>query len=79
MLPEPRLGLHFGTTPEFWLNLQTDHDLRLFRRGKIKAITKQVKPLAMCGVTRLVDCEKPFLERRWRSSCGCAAHAKCEG
>ena len=40
-----RLGLYFGTTPEFWLNLQTDYDLRLVRRGKLKAITKQVKPL----------------------------------
>ena len=40
-----RLGLYFGTTPEFWLNLQTDYDLRLIRRGKLKAIEKQVKPL----------------------------------
>ncbi len=40
-----RLGLYFGTTPEFWLNLQTDYDLRLVRRSKLKAITKQVKPL----------------------------------
>ena len=40
-----RLGLYFGTTPEFWLNLQTDYDLRLVRRAKLKAITKQVKPL----------------------------------
>lgn len=40
-----RLGLLFGTTAEFWLNLQTDYDLRKFRRGKLKAIEKQVKPL----------------------------------
>jgi addiction module HigA family antidote len=24
-----RLGKHFGMTPQFWLNLQTDYDLRL--------------------------------------------------
>ncbi|HEY2952477.1 MAG TPA: HigA family addiction module antitoxin [Verrucomicrobiae bacterium] len=40
-----RLGLYLGTTAEFWLNLQTDYDLRLARRGKLKAIAKQVKPL----------------------------------
>ncbi len=40
-----RLGLYFGTTPEFWLNLQTDYDLRILRKGKLKAIEKQVKPL----------------------------------
>jgi addiction module HigA family antidote len=27
-----RLGLYFGNTPEFWLNLQTHHDLKLARR-----------------------------------------------
>jgi antitoxin HigA-1 len=24
-----RLGKHFGMTPQFWMNLQTDYDLRL--------------------------------------------------
>jgi plasmid maintenance system antidote protein VapI len=24
-----RLGKYFGITPQFWLNLQTDYDLRL--------------------------------------------------
>ncbi len=42
----PRLSLYFGTTAEFWLNLQTDYDLRLARRGKLKAIARQVKPLS---------------------------------
>lgn len=27
-----RLGKYFGTTAERWMNLQTDHDLRLARR-----------------------------------------------
>lgn len=27
-----RLGRYFGTSPELWLNLQTDYDLRVARR-----------------------------------------------
>lgn len=27
-----RLSLYFGNSPEFWLNLQTHHDLKLARR-----------------------------------------------
>jgi antitoxin HigA-1 len=27
-----RLGLYFGNSPEFWLNLQTHHDLKRARR-----------------------------------------------
>jgi addiction module HigA family antidote len=27
-----RLGQYFGTTPHFWLNLQTSYDLRRFER-----------------------------------------------
>ena len=28
-----RLGLFFGTTPEFWMNLQAHYDLKLARRA----------------------------------------------
>jgi len=28
-----RLGLYFGNTPEFWMNLQTHYDLKMARRG----------------------------------------------
>lgn len=28
-----RLSKYFGTTPEFWLNLQAGHDLRLARQS----------------------------------------------
>ncbi len=28
-----KLGKYFGTTPEFWMNLQTDYDLRLAAGG----------------------------------------------
>lgn len=38
-----RLGKYFGMTPQFWMNLQTDYDLRLAARraplNKIKART----------------------------------------
>lgn len=27
-----RLGLYFGTSPEFWLNLQSHYDLKMARR-----------------------------------------------
>jgi antitoxin HigA-1 len=27
-----RLGLYFGNSPEFWMNLQTHHDLKMARR-----------------------------------------------
>jgi antitoxin HigA-1 len=27
-----RLGLYFGVSPELWLNLQTDYDLRVARK-----------------------------------------------
>jgi addiction module HigA family antidote len=27
-----RLGLYFGNSPEFWLNLQTHYDLKIARR-----------------------------------------------
>jgi antitoxin HigA-1 len=27
-----RLSLHFGNSPEFWLNLQTHYDLKIARR-----------------------------------------------
>ncbi len=28
-----RLGLYFGNTPEFWMNLQTHYDLKIARRN----------------------------------------------
>ncbi len=29
----PRLGLYFGNSPEFWLNLQTHYDLKMARKN----------------------------------------------
>jgi len=36
-----RLGKYFGMTPQFWLNLQTDYDLRL---AAASAPLKKIKP-----------------------------------
>jgi len=38
-----RLGKYFGMTPQFWLNLQTDYDLR---RAAARAPLKKIKPLS---------------------------------
>lgn len=40
-----RLARYFGTTPEFWMNLQTHHDLELARRRGQPAIRREVKPI----------------------------------
>ena len=40
-----RLAQYFGTTPEFWLNLQKSYELRLAERRSGKAIRRSVKPL----------------------------------
>ncbi|MBT0653133.1 HigA family addiction module antitoxin [Geomobilimonas luticola] len=34
-----RLGLYFGVSPELWLNLQTDYDLRIARQKTDLRIT----------------------------------------
>jgi addiction module HigA family antidote len=34
-----RLGTYFGVSPELWLNLQTDYDLRIARRNTELHIT----------------------------------------
>ena len=39
-----RLGRYFGTTPEFWMNLQNNYELRVARQTKLKEIERAVKP-----------------------------------
>ena len=39
-----RLSTYFGTTPELWLNLQTEYDLRLARRTSGAEIARVVLP-----------------------------------
>jgi addiction module HigA family antidote len=40
-----RLGFVFGTTPDFWLNLQSDFDLRVVRNQKEAKVKSQIRPL----------------------------------
>lgn len=40
-----RLARFFGTTPEFWVNLQSGHDLRVARRREGERIAAKVRPL----------------------------------
>lgn len=42
-----RFGRYFGTSHQFWINLQTEYEFRRARRdGTLEAIEHQVKPLA---------------------------------
>ncbi|MDP3283594.1 MAG: HigA family addiction module antitoxin [Desulfobacterales bacterium] len=38
-----RISLFFGTTPEFWLNLQTSYDLKIARESVGKKLEQEVK------------------------------------
>ncbi|MFO7803118.1 MAG: HigA family addiction module antitoxin [Desulfovermiculus sp.] len=40
-----RLAQYFGTTPEFWLNLQQTYDLKIARQKKEAEIKATVQPL----------------------------------
>jgi antitoxin HigA-1 len=40
-----RLGYVFRTTPDFWLNLQSEFDLRVVRYQKEAEVKKQVRPI----------------------------------
>ena len=45
----PSLARFFGTTPEFWLNLQQSHDPKLALRAQGGRIAKTVRPRAGAG------------------------------
>jgi antitoxin HigA-1 len=40
-----RLGLYFGTSPEFWVNLQTRYDLDVAEDENLLEIERDVRPL----------------------------------
>lgn len=40
-----RLGIYFGTSPEFWLNLQSRFDLKIAQKTILPKIEKGVRPL----------------------------------
>ena len=39
-----RLGRYFGSTPQFWLNLQSNYDLQVAERDKLTEIERDVHP-----------------------------------
>ena len=39
-----RLGRYFGTTPQFWINLQTRYDLEVAERTLRRQIEREVEP-----------------------------------
>ena len=41
-----RLARHFGTTAQFWLNLQASYDLKIAMRDSGAKIMKEVEPRA---------------------------------
>ncbi len=40
-----RLARYFGTTAEFWINLQTHYDLEVAEDAKAEAIEREVRPI----------------------------------
>jgi len=42
-----RLARHFGTTAQFWLNLQASYDLKIAMRESGAKIRKEVEPRAV--------------------------------
>jgi antitoxin HigA-1 len=38
-----RLALYFGNSPEFWMNLQTNYDLKMAQRGLKAADRKRIQ------------------------------------
>jgi antitoxin HigA-1 len=40
-----RLGYYFRTTPDFWLNLQSEFDLRMVRNQKDTMVKSQIRPI----------------------------------
>lgn len=40
-----RLARYFGTTPEFWLNLQTRYDLAVVRDREATKVEREIEPL----------------------------------
>jgi addiction module HigA family antidote len=43
-----RIAHFFGTTPEFWLNLQTSYDLKIVKASVGKKVEQEVRSLAAC-------------------------------
>jgi addiction module HigA family antidote len=39
-----RLALYFGTTPQFWMNLQTRYDLEIASDRELPRLAREVRP-----------------------------------
>ncbi|MGH9585231.1 MAG: HigA family addiction module antitoxin [Bryobacteraceae bacterium] len=39
-----RLGRYFGTSPEFWINVQKNYELSIAKTQSLKTIEKEVRP-----------------------------------
>ena len=46
-----RLGLYFGNSPEFWMNLQTRYDLEVAEDKIAAKVLRDVQPLQVVHVT----------------------------
>ncbi len=45
-----RLARFFGTSPQFWLNLQSDYELQVAEdAGRVAAVNLEVEPLDLAG------------------------------
>lgn len=44
-----RLAHYFGTTPEFWLSLQSTYDLKQAEQAFGQAIRQEVRPMAVAA------------------------------
>ena len=40
-----RLAAYFGTSPQFWMNLQTSYDLRIAERQGGTKVKKEIRPV----------------------------------
>ena len=40
-----RLGRYFGTSPEFWVNLQARHELEITRHREQAKVEREVRPI----------------------------------
>lgn len=50
-----RLGRYFGTTPVFWINLQTRHDLDITERRLRLEIDRETEPYDTKGIAGSLD------------------------
>ena len=44
-----RLAQYFGTTPQFWMNLQTQYDLESTSEAAVSEIRRDVRPCKIAG------------------------------